>query len=59
MLTVFPLLCLQLVTAHFKHGERTWSAENIEGEYHFGSIYLVLLAEDLSSLTKLTISTTL
>jgi hypothetical protein len=38
MLTVFPLLCLQLVTAHFKHGERTWSAENIEGEYHFGSI---------------------
>jgi len=39
MLTVFPLLCLQLVTAHFKHGERTWSAENIEGEYHFGSIW--------------------
>lgn len=38
MLTVFPLLCLQLVTAHFKHGERAWSAENIEGEYHFGSI---------------------
>ena len=38
MLTDFPVPCLQLVAAHFKQGERTWSAENIlEGEYHFAA----------------------
>ena len=29
---IFLIFSLQLVTAHFKQGEKTWNAESLEGE---------------------------